>query len=219
MRTGTAEGTPSFLPPRTRVDADRRDQRARLSERRQALPAAARIEAAQGVARQLERLPEFLVDARIGGYWAVTGELPLNVAVGRLAARGQYYHLPVIAGARRLMFAPYRSGDALQANRYGIPEPAVPPERWLAPQDMDLVLVPLLAFDRRGHRLGFGGGYYDASFAFLREQARPARPLLVGVAYAFQEISALRAQPWDVRLDYVATEHELIDCTEQDEAR
>lgn len=200
--------------------ADRRDQRARLSERRQALSATARIEAAQGVARQLERLPEFLVDVRIGGYWAVTGELPLNVAVGRLTARGQRYHLPVIAGARSLMFTPYQSGDALEANRYGIPEPVAPREQRLAPQDMDVVLVPLLAFDRRGHRLGFGGGYYDASFAFLRDQPRPSRPLLVGIGYAFQEISALRAQPWDVRLDYVATEQELIDCTaEQDQAR
>jgi 5-formyltetrahydrofolate cyclo-ligase len=73
--------------------------------------------------------------------------------------------------------------------------------------------VPLVAFDRRGNRLGFGGGYYDASFAFLRDAERPASPILVGIGYAFQEVDALATEPWDIRMDYVATERELIDCT------
>ncbi|MGP1664777.1 MAG: 5-formyltetrahydrofolate cyclo-ligase, partial [Rhodanobacter sp.] len=62
-------------------------------------------------------------------------------------------------------------------------------------------------------RLGYGGGYYDRSFAFLKDQARPAEPLLVGVGYAFQELDELAAQAWDIRLDFIATEHELIDCS------
>ena len=82
----------------------------------------------------------------------------------------------------------------------------------LAPHALDIVLVPLLAFDRRGTRLGSGGGYYDRSFAFLHGQARPHRPLLVGVGYAFQEVESLPAAAWDVALDYIATDAELIDC-------
>jgi 5-formyltetrahydrofolate cyclo-ligase len=74
--------------------------------------------------------------------------------------------------------------------------------------------VPLLGFDRHGHRLGFGGGYYDRSFAFLRDLERPSKPLLVGIGYASQEIDSLAPEDWDVRLDYVATERELIDCTD-----
>ena len=74
-------------------------------------------------------------------------------------------------------------------------------------------VLPLLAFDGRGNRLGTGGGWYDTTFSFLREQPRPARPLLVGVAYAFQQVDALPAESWDVPLDYVATDTALVDCT------
>ncbi|NMW25346.1 5-formyltetrahydrofolate cyclo-ligase, partial [Rhodanobacter denitrificans] len=69
-----------------------------------------------------------------------------------------------------------------------------------------------LGFDRRGRRLGHGGGYYDRSFAFLNEQVRPTEPLLVGIAYAFQELPEVDEEDWDVPLDFVATERELIDC-------
>ena len=77
---------------------------------------------------------------------------------------------------------------------------------------MDVILLPLLAFDRQGRRLGAGGGWYDASLAFLREVSRPATPLLVGIGYAFQEVEAIPREPWDVDLDYVATDAELIAC-------
>ena len=186
--------------------------RAEMSARRAALSAAERIAAAEGVARSLERLPEFMVDANVAGYWAVRGEVPLNLAVASLHSRGQHYFLPVLDAntPRSLRFAEYRTGDALKSNRFGIPEPrnAVPVDAL----QLDLVLLPLLAFDRRGHRLGTGGGFYDTTFAFLRDRKEAAKPLLVGVGYAFQQVEALTAEPWDVPLDYVATERELIDC-------
>lgn len=184
-----------------------------MTGRRRALNASERLAAADGVARSLERLPEFVVDPLVAGYWAVRGEVPLNLAVARLLARGQHYFLPVLARTppRSLRFAQYTSGAALAPNRYGIPEPADVANA-LTPQQLDVVLVPLLAFDAQGNRLGTGGGFYDAAFAFLREQPRPARPLLVGIGYAFQQVESLQAQAWDVRMDYIATENELIDC-------
>lgn len=191
----------------------RKALRAQLTERRRALGACERLRAAQGLLHSLESLPEYLVDERIAGYWACGGELPLNLALAPLAGRGQAFHLPVIQPERRLRFAPWRAGEPIKANRYGIPEPVVRGHA-LPPELMDVVLVPLVAFDRRGNRLGFGGGYYDTSFAFLREGERPATPLLVGIGYAFQEVPALATEAWDVRLDYVATERELIDCTQ-----
>ena len=75
---------------------------------------------------------------------------------------------------------------------------------------MDVILLPLLAFDRQGHRLGTGGGWYDASLAFLRTVPRPAAPLLIGIGYAFQEVESIVTEPWDVDLDYVATDSEYI---------
>ncbi|HEY8230768.1 MAG TPA: 5-formyltetrahydrofolate cyclo-ligase [Rhodanobacteraceae bacterium] len=186
--------------------------RARMSMRRNELDAKQRIAAAAGVLHSLENLPEFMTDANVAGYWAVRGELPLNLAVASLARRAQHYFLPALGTARQLYFAEYSTGTPVTHNRFGIPEPALPPNQRLAPRDMDVILLPLLAFDRRGHRLGTGGGWYDTSLVFLRETPRPAKPLLVGIGYALQEVEAIPAEPWDVDLDYVATDSELIAC-------
>jgi 5-formyltetrahydrofolate cyclo-ligase len=192
--------------------AQRREFRQQLADRRRALPAPARIVAAQGLRRSLEQLPEYFTDGRVAGYWASHGELPLNLVIPPLATRGQHFLLPLVGEDKRLHFARWQLGDAVQANRYGIPEPVEPGEL-LEPSQLDLVFVHLLGFDRRGNRLGYGGGYYDRSFAFLNEQVRPAEPLLVGIAYAFQELPQVDEQEWDVPLDFIATDRELIDCT------
>lgn len=191
--------------------AQRRELRQQLAERRRALAPAERIAAAQGLRRSLDQLPEYLTDLRVAGYWATHGELPLNLVIPPLAGRGQQFLLPVIGPGTRLRFAPWQSGEDVQPNRYGIPEPVNPGEL-LEPFQLDLVLVPLVAFDRRGGRLGYGGGYYDRSFAFLNDQVRPTEPLLVGVGYAFQELGHIEQESWDVPLDFVATDRELIDC-------
>lgn len=195
------------------VAGERVQLRSDLHARRAALPPATRIAAAGALVDSLEQVPEYLTDRRIGGYWAVDGELPLAAVLQGLRARGQLYHLPLVGKRRRLMFAPWQPGRALETNRYGIPEPVCAASDLVAPANLDVVLVPLLGFDRRGHRLGFGGGYYDRSFAFLRERREAARPLLIGIGYAMQEVQAFAAMAWDVRLDYVATERELISCT------
>jgi 5-formyltetrahydrofolate cyclo-ligase len=192
--------------------AQRRELRQRLAEQRRALPPTERINAAQGLRRSLEQLPEYFTDRRVAGYWASHGELPLNLVIPPLASRGQQFLLPVTGPGRQLRFAAWKPGDAVEANRYGIPEPVLPGELF-EPFQLDLVLVPLLGFDRRGNRLGHGGGYYDRGFAFLNEQVRPTEPLLVGIAYAFQELPEVDEQDWDVPLDFVATERELIDCS------
>jgi 5-formyltetrahydrofolate cyclo-ligase len=195
------------------ADAKRIALRNTLRERRVALSASERIAAATAVATHLEEIPEFLTDENIAGYWAVSGELPLAAILGGLRARSQVYLLPVVGEDGLLRFAPWRPGIEIATNRFGIPEPVCAPGELVAAASLDVVLVPLLGFDRRGHRLGFGGGYYDRSFAFLNDEARPGRPLLVGIGYAAQEIDAIEPASWDVRLDYIATDRELVDCT------
>jgi 5-formyltetrahydrofolate cyclo-ligase len=191
--------------------ARRRELRQRLAERRRALTPPQRMTAAQGLRRSLEHLPEYHTDQRVAGYWACDGELPLNLVIPPLATRGQQFLLPMIGQDNLLRFAPWKSGDGVQPNKFGIPEPITPRE-WFAPFQLDLVLVPLLAFDRQGNRLGYGGGYYDRSFSFLKDQLRPTEPLLVGIAYDFQELPEILPESWDVTLDFIATDHELIDC-------
>jgi 5-formyltetrahydrofolate cyclo-ligase len=194
---------------------ERRELRADLVQRRRQLAPAERVAAAQGLRQSLEQLPEFLTDTHVAGYWATGGELPLNLAIAPMAERGQTFYLPVVTksgGKRRLTFAPWTTGQDVETNEMGIPEPKAA-QRIVEASALDLVLVPLLGFDRRGNRLGFGGGYYDRSFEFLRGQKRPAKPLLVGVGYHFQELEAIETAEWDIALDYVATDRELIDCT------
>jgi 5-formyltetrahydrofolate cyclo-ligase len=188
----------------------RRALREMMRSRREALPPTVRLAAAEALARQLHTLPGFGGAQRLAGYWAVRGELPLHALLA--PPLSFEYHLPVLQADRSLRFAAWRAGAPLGANRYGIPEPAVDAAALRAGTELDLVLLPLLAFDRHGGRLGSGAGYYDRSFAFLRTQPRPARPLLVGVGYGFQEVARLPLAEWDVPLDYVATEAEVIRC-------
>ncbi|MEO7433334.1 MAG: 5-formyltetrahydrofolate cyclo-ligase [Dokdonella sp.] len=186
--------------------------RAELRARRDALSAGERILASQSLVASLEQAPRFLTDRRVAGYWAVAGELPLAALIQGLRQRDQVYHLPIVGADRQLKFGPWRPGGDITMNRYGIPEPVCASSDLLEPAQMDVVLVPLLGFDQRGHRLGFGGGYYDRSFDFLRDRRAPGSPLLVGIAYAMQEVAQIDAMPWDVRLDHIATERALIDC-------
>lgn len=186
--------------------------RARMSVRRNDLGAKQRIEAAAGLLHSLETLPEFLVERRVAGYWAVRGELPLNLVVAALRRRGQRYYLPILGHRRQLRFGEYAEGTPLANNRVAIPEPEVAIAQQLAPRDLGLILVPLLAFDAAGNRLGTGGGWYDTSLAFLRTGPRPGTPLLVGVGYGFQQVEHLPVEAWDVPLDYVATEEALLAC-------
>ena len=108
--------------------AQRRELRQRLAEQRRALPPTERINAAQGLRRSLEQLPEYFTDQRVAGYWASHGELPLNLVIPPLASRGQQFLLPVTGPGRQLRFAAWNPGEAVEANRYGIPEPAQPCE-------------------------------------------------------------------------------------------
>lgn len=188
---------------------DNRDLRQRLKAERARLPASERLTAGAALAGTLATLDAFGKARLVAGYWSVGGEIPLHAVLARLP-ESTTYCLPRLASDGRLLFAPWRPGQPLECNRYGIPEPDLPQSECLPPCALDLALLPLLAFNRRGHRLGMGAGCYDRSFAERRTTGPP--PLLVGVGYAFQECDPLRLNEWDVPLDYVATERELIHC-------
>jgi len=184
-----------------------------MRERRRALSVRERLDAAAAVASHL--LPELAgFDGHIAGYWAVGGELPLHAVQANLPATLRWC-LPVLHADGRLRFRAWSAGQALEPNRFGIPEPAKGP--LLDAGAMAVVLVPLLAFDSRGNRLGQGGGWYDRSFAFRHATggSGPAPdhtpwPRLTGIAYDWQQADALEAADWDVPLDAVATPSALL---------
>lgn len=187
---------------------DRTRLRATLRAARRAIPAAARIDAAQRLAVRLLALPGFPARGHVAGYWSMDGEIALHAFQLALPA-ALTYCLPVLTEGRRLAFATFRAGDAVRPNRYGIPEPAVEPDEWIEPQALALAIVPLVGFDAAGHRLGMGGGWYDRSFAFRRDP-RAASPRLVGAAFSVQQLDSLAPEAWDVPLDAACTERETF---------
>jgi 5-formyltetrahydrofolate cyclo-ligase len=174
--------------------------------RRAGIPEAYCRSAAAAVAALLAELP-LAAGVTVSGYWPLTGELDPRIAMAQLERRGHPLALPRLDGPDRpLRFLAWGRDDTLVAGAFGLMEPqARQPE--LLP---DLVLVPLLAFDRRGGRLGYGKGYYDRTLTRLRAGSRP--PTAVGVAFAAQEVDQVPTGPHDVPLDAVITEQALLRC-------
>ena len=177
--------------------------RRELRARRRAIPAPARIAAAERLAERLSSLPFAPRSGHVAGYWTMDGEIALHVWQLRLPKTCTYC-LPVLHDDGRLRFAPWRPGDALVSNRHGIPEPDVPESALLTAEAMQFVVAPLVGFDADGHRLGMGGGWYDRSFAFRRTQ--PAPPWLVGAAFAAQQVESVMPEAWDMPLDALCSE-------------
>jgi 5-formyltetrahydrofolate cyclo-ligase len=173
--------------------------------RREALPVDARKAASEAIAARPfpVAIPNGVV---VSGFMPLKSEINPVPLMRRLADAGASLALPVVVGrGRPLIMRAYAFGDALASGQWGIREP-----KPAAPEVLpDILLVPLLAFDRRGHRLGYGAGYYDMTIAALRAQ----KPITaVGLAYAAQEIGEVPTTPRDARLDLVLTEREVIDC-------
>lgn len=181
----------------------KRQLRRAMRLRRRALSPAARRAAAQRLLRALLRQRWFRQARTIALYRAADGEIDPAPLLWRALAMGKQVYLPVLRRGGALAFGEYRRGARLRRNRYGIAEPAGAARR--APQQLDLVLLPLVAFDRSGGRLGMGGGFYDRTFAFLRGGIRRL-PRLVGLAHHFQELPRVPREPWDVGLSAVVTE-------------
>ena len=157
--------------------------------------------AAQGV--DLARKAQARV---VSAYWPMGDEADVSWLVHALAYHDFTAALPcVIARGHPLVFRRWTSRDPLVPAGFGTQEPSARlPE--VVP---DVVFTPLAAFDRRGYRIGYGGGYYDLTLASLRRM----KPILaIGVAYSVQEIEAAPIEPHDQKLDLVLTESELIDC-------
>jgi 5-formyltetrahydrofolate cyclo-ligase len=113
----------------------------------------------------------------------------------------------------RLRFAPLTRSTSWKRNRFGITEPDMKWKDTLHARQLDVVLMPLVAFDRNGHRLGMGGGYYDRTLSFRRSRKHWLKPLLIGVAHSIQEHSGLPTNPWDIPVDAIITESDILSFT------
>jgi 5-formyltetrahydrofolate cyclo-ligase len=145
----------------------------------------------------------------VSGYSPIRGEIDPVPLMRKLAAAGARLALPaIVARGKTLAFRVWSPDDRLMLGPLGIPEPS-PAAAEVVP---DIMLVPLAAFDRLGHRIGYGGGYYDYTLAHLRKAKAVTG---IGLAFAAQEIEAVPALSHDVALDYVLTEKQIFDFRSQ----
>jgi 5-formyltetrahydrofolate cyclo-ligase len=164
------------------------------------------------IAGHLTAHPAFLKSRTIACYLPSRGEVDTRLIIEYAWALNKTIYLPVLSplGQNRLWFARHEPGQAMRLNRYGIIEPVYSRHDLIRPVQLDLVLAPLVGFDAQGNRLGMGGGYYDRTFSFLIQRRFWHRPWFIGLAYQFQQVQQLESQSWDVGLQAVATEEQVI---------
>jgi 5-formyltetrahydrofolate cyclo-ligase len=187
------------------VPAEKATWRNSLIARRAALSVGDAAEAGLQAARRFVRdLPLSSADA-VALFWSLEGEIDTRPLLHALHALGVPTALPRIQGRDLpLRFHRWQPGDPLATGPFRVQQP-VPEAPQIVPA---IVLTPLLAFDAEGYRLGWGGGFYDRTFAALQDLPRP--PVRIGYAFACQQVDRVPREPFDQRLDMIVTEHASI---------
>jgi 5-formyltetrahydrofolate cyclo-ligase len=190
------------------LDAKRALRKA-MRARREAMDPGERARCSRAAAERLATLPELRGARTVSGYLATRGEIDPGDLLAALAARGATVAQPRVATERpRLRFHAVTENTPLRVGAFGILEPPATSAE-VPIEELDVVLVPGLAFDASGRRLGYGGGYYDEVAARLRAAGRG---LLVGVGFDFQLVAECPAGEHDVAIDCVVTDARVVRC-------
>lgn len=178
-----------------------RAQRAKLSEQEQS-------NCAYAIYLRLRDLGLFNRHQRFACYLASRGEIDTQPIIEQIWSQKKNCLLPILHWGKpnHLQFLPFTPDTLLIKNRYDIFEPVYDAAQVQALWSIDIIFTPLVAFDTQGHRIGMGGGYYDRTLHFLRQRSAWRKPKLIGLAYDFQKVDHIEAQPWDIPLDCIVTE-------------
>lgn len=195
---------------------DAKQLRRETRSRRRALSARQLHHHSVTVKRRLATWIRFRKAQSVAVYFSRDGELDLGPLVQHAWHVRKSVYLPVLHpfAHNRLWFGEWRRRDVLRPNRFRIPEPIARSRKPIGARSLDMVLVPLVAFDSRCARVGMGGGFYDRTFAYRRRHRCWHRPLLVGVAHDVQRCDFVPVNAWDIRLDAVITEQGIYSCVE-----
>lgn len=164
-------------------------------------------QASSQAAAQLLYLPQLIDSHHIAYYLPVEGEMDPRPIIHFEQLQFKKFYLPVIDknDQKTLAFYSYAEGDTLTENKYGIKEPVTEGKTPIALHELDIVMVPLVSFDKNCNRIGRGAGYYDRTFAEVK-QPPSSKPILIGLGYEFQKTPEIVPSPWDVPMDIVITE-------------
>lgn len=189
----------------------KQDMRRQLRAARNSIAQPLRDSNATNLARTATKLPYLATAKSIALYWPIDDEINSLPLLDYCLQQGINCFLPVllIDLSQKLAFASYTPETPLIKNRYGILEPDLNYASIARLLDLDIIFVPLVGFDKQGHRLGRGGGFYDATFADLNKHPHAKWPKLVGLAYNCQYIDEVPADTWDWQLDVVITENDI----------
>ncbi len=164
--------------------------------------------AARRIANLLRAKPPFSRSKRVAFYLAYDGEIDPCQLLRLAAKQNKQCFLPVVTNSNKLLFTRYKPGDKLITNRFNILQP-IAKGGLCSAKRLDLVLVPLVAYDIQGARLGMGGGYYDRSFAFKKMQSFWQKPILLGLAHHCQLVEGMPVESWDIPLHMIVTDEKL----------
>ncbi|MBN8996171.1 MAG: 5-formyltetrahydrofolate cyclo-ligase [Rhizobiales bacterium] len=179
--------------------------RAAALARRAALGSDQRAAAEQAIAVRARAVLSVLKPQVVAGYMPIRSECDPGAILERARASGMAIALPAVVDRERILFRIHEAGELLVPGGFG----TLAPGPGAAIADPDLLLVPLVGFDRNGNRLGYGRGYYDRAIAAARAGGK--RAPLVGLAFSVQEVEAIPAESHDIRLDWVVTEKETLE--------
>lgn len=166
-------------------------------------------QASKRVAAQLIYFHPLQDAKKIAHYMPSEGEIDTRFILECTPFRNKEFFLPVLnVEAKTLSFYPHPLNAKLVNNQFSIPEPNTLGQKALALENLDIIFIPLVAFDKNGNRLGRGGGYYDRTLAHHKEGKKP---LLIGLAYEFQKMEHIEPEAWDIPLDVIVTENEIYE--------
>ncbi len=186
---------------------DQHHLRNRIRQQRRALSAEARASAAQKLNQHLQALDLVQQAERIGLYIVNDGEIDPAEFLSWAWEQAKLCYLPIVRGNdESMLFALVTPDSRFTRNRFNIPEPVVDQEQVLQAHLLDLILMPLVAFDAKGNRLGMGGGFYDRTLAFKHQRPYHQRPTLIGLAHEFQRVDQIVPAIWDISLQGVVTD-------------
>ncbi|MFY7697399.1 MAG: 5-formyltetrahydrofolate cyclo-ligase [Legionella sp.] len=177
--------------------------RSTLKNVRKNLSADFQKKVSMNICSRIEELCQYQAAKRIGIYYATNGEVDLSYLWQSAVLQKKDCYFPIIKHNLSLDFLPATPETPFQNNQFHIAEPIVATELAIPAKELDLIFIPVLAFDMFGTRLGFGKGYYDRTLKNIPSEQ------LVGIAYEFQRQPFLLAEPWDVPLPLIITEHAL----------
>ena len=214
-RLATAQAGNAFFMALPFPGMDIHKLRQHIRQKRSALGPAGQALAAQQVDINLRAYPPVNRARHIGLYLANDGEIDPADFMRWAFTQAKHCYLPVLDIEHELpmKFAEIRPESRFKPNRFGIPEPVVEASQLQDAAVLDLILLPLVAFDMRGNRIGMGGGFYDRTLAFTSALAPDQRPTLVGLAHDFQRHDTIEPASWDIPLDALATESRVITFT------